>query len=1098
MPRRRHPSLLILSLLAGFWLIAPAQLWGQCVPPDCDDGVSCTFDECVGGVCFHSDLCPDGLYCNGNETCNPTRDLCEAACLDGGVCDGDFCVGGSNEGVACSIFVQPVSCPGSQQCSEVLNACVDCLSHDDCTEAPKLRCDPGDGTCVECYSDSQCSDDEYCTGEEWCNEATDLCEDGTDINCPFGEFCSELLDRCVECESDLQCSNGVFCDGAEQCENDVCVPGTEISCKSCVGGADGEPCADNADCDGGECTGAATYCNNTKNRCVECLTGEHCEDLKFCTSNICLFNACVFAPDASVCSDGLFCNGPEVCQDAIGVCNPITGDGCCSAGTPPSLDDGIDCTIDTCDDVHDVVLHGPDDTVCDDDQFCNGSGATGEMCIPSDPQSDPATGCVDGTTVDCSYLNTECRQGQCDEGVDRCTTYAINDDISCDDGDPCTRVSVCGNQVCAEDPPAPSDPYRCVRLEWRNGPTAPVPIGSTVTVDLYAVADGCATTSDDCELGEHPLVGLNAILAWNPLGLELQPAGALNPNPHDPCNMDFDPCFECPLGQYDWGESGFFDDCSSDGLNYPCPPDFPENDGDAVYTAFSSINECEGEQVPPACVIPTGLHVTTFKFTAIGGGTVDIELVQCFGDNSTTNVVSAAMRPEGYVSQDVTKSIGPPVSVTVLCTDPVDCDDANPCTDELCVSNLCQWVNNADPCDDGQYCTGAIDVCSNGTCTGTGDPCAPLMCDEDNDRCVTCIDDEDCDDDDMCTADNCDVDGVCHNVEMDCDDGIPCTVDHCEVVEINPAPITFGPVCFHDPDDVVCDSGLFCAAERCDAELGCVFDNECFSSDGNPCPDQASCDDGSDTCGGCFAPTAEATGCRYVAVTPADQGATPLAIIVKGNCDDAGVYCVSRYVQSLCQGGPNDGQACVDAGDCPRRCERSCPGSGATCENGVCVGGGDPGSACTGETCVDSVDCPPGWSCYGRCIAGPLGDTPVYLTAAEWGVVQIRGEDMRPDSLYTIHTECDFGGAPVVSAGASAYTWAWGDADGNGVVNVLDVAATVDRVKGVGTATLEGANVWDCSADSLADPDLQVNVLDVAVVVDAVKETPYPCPAICP
>jgi hypothetical protein len=122
----------------------------------------------------------------------------------------------------------------------------------------------------------------------------------------------------------------------------------------------------------------------------------------------------------------------------------------------------------------------------------------------------------------------------------------------------------------------------------------------------------------------------------------------------------------------------------------------------------------------------------------------------------------------------------------------------------------------------------------------------------------------------------------------------------------------------------------------------------------------------------------------------------------------------------------------------------------------------------------------------------------VYLTAAEWGTVQVRGEAIRPDSAYTVHAECDFGGPAVLSAGAEATTWLWGDTNGNFTVNVIDVANTVDRVKGVGTATLEGTNVWDCTADSNADPDLQVNVLDIAVVVDAVKEFPYPCPETCP
>lgn len=70
------------------------------VPADCDDGVACTDDDCVGGTCVNTANdanCPDdGLFCNGtefcdavagcsstgdpcagNETCNETTDTCD-------------------------------------------------------------------------------------------------------------------------------------------------------------------------------------------------------------------------------------------------------------------------------------------------------------------------------------------------------------------------------------------------------------------------------------------------------------------------------------------------------------------------------------------------------------------------------------------------------------------------------------------------------------------------------------------------------------------------------------------------------------------------------------------------------------------------------------------------------------------------------------------------------------------------------------------------------------------------------------------------------------------------------------------------------------
>ena len=51
------------------------------------------------------------------------------------------------------------------------------------------------------------------------------------------------------------------------------------------------------------------------------------------------------------------------------------------------------------------------------------------------------------------------------------------------------------------------------------------------------------------------------------------------------------------------------------------------------------------------------------------------------------------------------------------CTHPSQCDDANPCTDDLCIDSVCQHVFNNLPCDDGDACT-MDDTCAWGTCIG--------------------------------------------------------------------------------------------------------------------------------------------------------------------------------------------------------------------------------------------------------------------------------------------------------------------------------------------------------------------------------------------
>jgi len=50
------------------------------------------------------------------------------------------------------------------------------------------------------------------------------------------------------------------------------------------------------------------------------------------------------------------------------------------------------------------------------------------------------------------------------------------------------------------------------------------------------------------------------------------------------------------------------------------------------------------------------------------------------------------------------------------CTSDAECDDSNPCTDDVCDQvEGCQYTDNTGPCDDGDDCSGS-DTCAGGTC----------------------------------------------------------------------------------------------------------------------------------------------------------------------------------------------------------------------------------------------------------------------------------------------------------------------------------------------------------------------------------------------
>ena len=155
------------------------------------------------------------------------------------------------------------------------------------------------------------------------------------------------------------------------------------------------------------------------------------------------------------CSDGLFCNGLETCNEAIDRCQP---------GTPPCSPDQV------CDELHDECDECDEHGDCDDGLFCTGietCGFTG-LCQTGNPpceadevcdedndecdQCDQDAHCDDGLFCNgpesCDPSGT-CRDGTppcsaeqvCDELNDECD--ACNQDSDCDDGVFCNGPEQC-------------------------------------------------------------------------------------------------------------------------------------------------------------------------------------------------------------------------------------------------------------------------------------------------------------------------------------------------------------------------------------------------------------------------------------------------------------------------------------------------------------------------------------------------------------------------------------------------------------------------------------------------------------------------------
>ncbi len=214
-----------------------------------------------------------------------------------------------------------------------------------------------------CQMSSQCDDGQYCNGEEHCDDG--LCVDGEPPDCDDGvdctvDVCEELIQNCLHIADDALCFDGSYCNGEESCDEFYgCLPGPP-------------PCIDHIMC--------------TIDQCVEPEEGE-------------TIGECYWLPSNELCSDGVFCNGIEICDIGYG----------CIDGADPCMD-AFECTTITCDEEPrhcDVVL---DDAMCHDGDVCTIDRCVKEEgCVYTDNVEGPAgsPSCSDGIDNDCDEFTDD-------------------------------------------------------------------------------------------------------------------------------------------------------------------------------------------------------------------------------------------------------------------------------------------------------------------------------------------------------------------------------------------------------------------------------------------------------------------------------------------------------------------------------------------------------------------------------------------------------------------------------------------------------------------------------------------------------------------
>lgn len=176
------------------------------------------------------------------------------------------------------------------------------------------------------------------------------------------------------------------------------------------------------------------------------------------------------------------------------------------------------------------------------------------------------------------------------------------------------------------------------------------------------------------------------------------------------------------------------------------------------------------------------------------------------------------------------------------------------------------------------------------------------------------------------------------------------------------------------------------------------------------------------TIGSCTeAPAVEATGSRYLAVTP-PPGELPIALRLTGDLKDSASHCVSSYI----------------AAD------------------------------------------------------GALTSEPEFLTPAQWGTVHVTAASIVPSTSYLVYVDCGTAGSAELSLPGSATTWAWGDVNGDGLIDSEDVslvlAATLEDPRGESVFSMDTAG---CEPNRIVDAD------DVIFVLAASQGAAFPCDLPC-
>ena len=155
---------------------------------------------------------------------------------------------------------------------------------------------------------------------------------------------------------------------------------------------------------------------------------------------------------------------------------------------------------------------------------------------------------------------------------------------------------------------------------------------------------------------------------------------------------------------------------------------------------------------------------------------------------------------------------GPQPDTGFRCTRDFECNDGNPCTDDLCVEGACTNLSNDAICDDDLFCNG-VERCEDGVCLAGVFPCpSEDVCDEDTRRCTACDTDEQCPSPEILRSTQCAFENICDQ-EGSNEERVAtysCVDNECAAVTEDRVAR-----CERDSDGLPCGGGAMCADGLC-------------------------------------------------------------------------------------------------------------------------------------------------------------------------------------------------------------------------------------------------------------------------------------------